>query len=113
MRRSIGGLMDESDPTIDARIREVLARAAAEYGVRFHGLRHRNAGNKLMIEVHLLFPENAPLVRAHEEATLIEKKIHEDFPGHTEIITHLEPIEGHDEIHEKLLKQEKSSTGGK
>ncbi len=106
IRRSIGGLMDESDPAIDAEIKSALARAAAKYNVDFHGLRHRNAGTKLLIEFHLLFHENITIARAHEQATLIEQEIHKAFPHQTEIISHLEPIEGHDEIHERLLKND-------
>jgi cation diffusion facilitator family transporter len=107
MRQSIGGLMDEADLATDAKIRSVLERETSKYNIVFHGLRHRNAGNRLLIEFHLLFPENIPLVLAHEQATLIEKEIHKTFPQQIEIISHLEPLEGHDEFHEKLLKVEK------
>ena len=34
----------------------------------------------------------------------IEKEIHSAFDMPTEVITHLEPIEGHDEIHTSILK---------
>lgn len=105
MRQSIGGLMDESDPKAYAILQEILERETEKYGVKFHHLRHRNAGTKLMIEFHLLFPENVTVARAHEQATLIEKEIHKAFPNHTEVLSHLEPIEGHDEIHAKLLRE--------
>ena len=104
MRRSIGGLMDESDPLIDTTIREILDRETARWSIQYHGLRHRNAGNKLLIEFHLLFPENVLLSLAHERATQIEREIHKALPQMTEVITHLEPMEDHDEVHEKLLK---------
>jgi len=109
IRRSIGGLMDESDPAIDAQIEAVLVRETAKRNVKFHGLRHRNAGTKLLIEFHLLFHENVSLSQAHEEATLIEQEIHKAFAHETEVISHLEPLEGHDEIHERLLKVEPRS----
>lgn len=104
MRHSIGGLMDEADPKIDTTIRNVLQRETEKYGIQFHGLRHRNAGNQLLIEFHLLFHEHVPISLAHEEATRIEQEIHKALPMQTEIISHLEPIEGHDEIHAELLK---------
>ncbi|MBI1804114.1 MAG: cation transporter [Ignavibacteriae bacterium] len=108
IRRSIGGLMDESDPEIDAKIREILARETSKYNVKFHGLRHRNAGTKLLIEFHLLFHENILIAQAHEQATLIEQEIHKAFPLQIEILSHLEPLEGHDEIHQRLLKTDNS-----
>ena len=103
IRRSIGGLMDESDPKVDATLQALLQRETEKYGIAFHHLRHRNAGNKLLVEFHLLFHQNVTIRKAHEQATLIEKEIQKAFENNTEIISHLEPIEGHDEIHEKLL----------
>jgi cation diffusion facilitator family transporter len=105
IRRSVGGLMDESDPGVDAVIRSVLDRETAKYGITYHDLRHRNAGNKLLVEFHLQFREEIPLSAAHEEATHIEREIHHALPNQMEILSHLEPLEGHDEIHEKLLKK--------
>jgi cation diffusion facilitator family transporter len=107
IRQSIGGLMDESDAKDDVSIREVLERESKKYNIVFHGLRHRNAGNKLVIEFHLLFPENLPLVQAHEQATLIEQELHRSFARQTDILSHLEPIEGHDEFHIKHLHVDK------
>ena len=105
MRRSVGGLMDESDPTIDATLRNILHKETDKYHIHFHGLRHRNAGNKLLIEFHLLFHQSTPIAQAHEQATKIEQAICQQLPMQTEVITHLEPIEGHDEVHERLLKK--------
>lgn len=104
MRRSISGLMDESDPSTDMKLRSILDHETKKYSVAYHHLRHRNAGNKLLIEFHLLFHESVTVASAHEQATLIEKEIQKAFPNQTEILSHLEPLEGHDEIHNKLLK---------
>ena len=109
MRRSIAGLMDESDPEIDSEIQTILERETEKYNVRFHGVRHRNAGNKLLIEVHLLFHERVSVAEAHEEATKIEQAVCKAFPMRTEVISHLEPIEGHDEVHERLIKNKGSA----
>ncbi|MGH7495283.1 MAG: cation diffusion facilitator family transporter [bacterium] len=106
IRRAIGGLMDEMDPEIDAKLREILQRETRKYRLQFHSLRHRNSGNKLLVECHMLFPEATSIVQAHELATLIEQEIHHAFPMTIEITTHLEPIESHDEIHEKFLEND-------
>jgi len=104
MRRSIAGLMDESDPVIDKRLNEILERETPKFNLQYHHLRHRHAGNKLLVEFHLLFPDDAPLSRAHEEATLIENEIHKAFPYQVDVISHLEPAGTHDEVHKKVLE---------
>jgi cation diffusion facilitator family transporter len=100
------GLMDRTDSTLDLRIRQLLNEAAKKYQISYHNLRHRNAGNRLMIEVHLLFPKDFSIFMAHELATYIEQEVESGFEKPTELITHLEPIEGHDEIHTRLLGHE-------
>ncbi len=99
MRRSIGGLMDETDPTINKKLMKILQQETEKYNTQFHLLRHRNAGNKLIIEFHLLFHKNIPISKAHEQATKIEGAIIDAFPMQTEVTSHLEPIEGHDDFH--------------
>ena len=108
IRQSIGGLMDESDPCVHAAILSILDRETKKYDIFYHHLRHRNAGNRLLIEFHLLFHETVTVAEAHEQATIIEKEITNAFPNQTEILSHLEPYEGHDEIHTKLLKGERA-----
>jgi cation diffusion facilitator family transporter len=103
MRKSIGGLMDESDPKIDKQLNDILRRESLKYHIEYHHLRHRNAGNKLLIEFHLLFPDDVTVALAHEQATNIENEIHKAFPYQTDVISHLEPREQHDEVHSKLL----------
>jgi cation diffusion facilitator family transporter len=109
IRQSIGGLMDESNPDIDRKLRTILEKETERYGIQFHGLRHRNAGNKILVEVHLLFSQHISLADAHEQATKIEQVITKSFPMQIEFLSHLEPLEGHDEIHEKLLDQGKKN----
>jgi cation diffusion facilitator family transporter len=100
------GLMDRTDEALDQRIRLVLTQAAKKYQISYHNLRHRNAGNRLMIEVHLLFPSEFSIFKAHELATHIEQEVASRFEKPTELVTHLEPLEGHDEIHTRVLGHE-------
>lgn len=97
------GLMDRSDAAFDRRVRESLKLATEKFSVHYHNLRHRNAGNRLLIEVHLLFPSEYSISKAHELATHIEQEVASCFDKPTECVTHLEPIEGHDEVHVRLL----------
>lgn len=97
------GLMDRSDLALNTKILHLLKGVTQEREIHFHNVRHRNAGNRLIIEVHLLFPSGLPISKAHELATQIEQRVEKAFDQPTELITHLEPIEGHDEIHSLLL----------
>jgi divalent metal cation (Fe/Co/Zn/Cd) transporter len=99
IRQSIGGLMDEVDPVTEAQIRRRLVEMTSEAGVDFHGLRHRNAGDTTWVEFHLLFPKGTSLESAHFLATKIEERIQQDSTMRTEVISHLEPLEGHHDIH--------------
>jgi cation diffusion facilitator family transporter len=101
LRQSIGGLMDEVDPTAAAQIRRLLVEMTSEVGVEFHGLRHRNAGDTTWVEFHLLFPKDTSLESAHILATRIEERIQHNSTMRTEVISHLETLEDHREVHRR------------
>jgi cation diffusion facilitator family transporter len=101
IRRSIGGLMDEVDSRIAVQIKQLLDSLTTQSGVGYHGLRHRNAGNTLWVEFHLLFPRGVALDSAHAVATQIEEALMEKLPMRTEVITHLETLEDHERVHSR------------
>jgi len=101
IRQSVGGLMDEVDPITQAQIRQLLVEMTSEVGVQFHSLRHRNAGNTTWVEFHLLFPKNTSLESAHALATKIEERIQQDSTMRAEVISHLETLEDHREVHRR------------
>jgi len=93
--------MDEVDPITQAQTRRLLTEMTSEAGVEFHGLRYRNAGNTHWVEFHLLFPIGTSLVSAHSLATKIEERIQQASTMRTEVITHLETLEDHREVHRR------------
>jgi len=99
IRRSIGGLMDEVDPAIGTRLKELLDTLTTRMGLQYHGLRHRSTGKRLWVEFHLLFPEKTSLASAHALATQIEEEIEREWPGSVEVLTHLETLEDHEVVH--------------
>jgi len=101
IRRSIGGLMDEVDPEVEGQLKALLDAHTSRLRLRYHGLRHRSTGNTIWVEVHLLFPQGTPLEVAHTLATEIEEQIERELPNHTEVITHLETIEDHAQVHHR------------
>jgi cation diffusion facilitator family transporter len=96
---SARGLLDYADPEIGNRITERLDAICSEYGIRYHELRYRSTGSRVLVEVHLLFPYSESLGRAHAIATAIERRLPELAGIPLEVTTHLESLEDHDAIH--------------
>ena len=99
IRRSIGGLMDEVDPAVEAHLKKLLDALTGQHGLQYHGLRHRSTGSTLWVEFHLLFPANTALASAHALATRIEEELEQQWPGRAEVLTHLETLEDHEQVH--------------
>lgn len=99
IRRSIGGLMYYADPQTARGVREKLDAICAELGVGYHGLRFRSTGQRLLIEVHLLFGYQTPVGEAHALATEVEKRLARGLEHPAEVITHLESAEDHTRVH--------------
>lgn len=99
IRRSFGGLMDAADPRLDEEMREILSDETQRRGIHFHELRHRRAGSTTWIELHLLFPDETPLMSAHRQATEIEEALKQRLGAGVRVTTHLEPIEDHENAH--------------
>lgn len=99
MWRATQGLLDFADPGVGKQIRGHLDRICAPLAVEYHGVRFRESGNRLLVEVHLLFPFQLPLGDAHSTATLIEEQLESSLDRPCEIVTHLEAAEDHEGIH--------------
>jgi cation diffusion facilitator family transporter len=97
--RSARGLLDYSDPSVGQGLRQRLDALCHELGMSYHGVRFRSAGYRLMVELHLLFPSNCPVGEAHRLATLLEERLPDALGAPAEVITHLEAIEDHAEVH--------------
>jgi cation diffusion facilitator family transporter len=104
IRQAFGGLMDERDAQIDATIQEALKQTAPGDILEYHALRHRQTGNSIFIDIHILFRKGIPLCDAHEAVTKAEKKIVEALlPQNALVTTHLECFEGHGSHHASLV----------
>jgi cation diffusion facilitator family transporter len=97
--RSARGLLDYSDPGVGRDLREKLDGLCQELGVHYHGVRFRTTGYRLLVELHLLFPSEFSVGEAHRLATLLEERLPETLATPTEVITHLEALEDHAEVH--------------
>jgi cation diffusion facilitator family transporter len=99
IRRSVAGLMDYSDPAIATVLEPRLQQVARELGVTYHHVRFRHTGHRVIVELHLLFPYETPVGEAHRQATAIEERLPAEMPYDTEVVTHLEAEEDHEEVH--------------
>ncbi|MDM5147875.1 cation diffusion facilitator family transporter [Candidatus Persebacteraceae bacterium Df01] len=107
IRRSVGGLMDSADPQVDVTLRQILGTETQKHGISYHFLRHRNAGNRLIIDFHLQFDNTTVIAVAHRQATEIEQEICRAFDMPAEVTSHFEPVDGHDEAHKPPQTQPK------
>jgi cation diffusion facilitator family transporter len=99
MGQSMAGLLDYSDPKVGHKIRGRLDAICEELGLQYHGVRFRTTGHRQIIEVHLLFPDSMGLGEAHRLATQVEERLAVDLEMPAEVITHLESLEDHSEVH--------------
>jgi cation diffusion facilitator family transporter len=97
--RSVAGLMDYSDPKAGRKIRDKLDAICAELAIQYHGVRFRTTGYRQIIEVHLLFPRLTPVSEAHRLATILEERLPAELEMPAEVITHLESLEDHADVH--------------
>ena len=97
--RSAVGLLDYSDPDAGHRIRNRLDAICAELKMQYHGVRFRTTGYRQLIEVHLLFPRLTSVSEAHNLATILEERLPLELGTPAEVITHLEALEDHGEVH--------------
>ncbi len=93
------GLMDYSDPEAGRKIREKLDMICSELAIQYHGVRFRTTGYRQIIEIHLLFPRLTSVSEAHRLATILEERLPAELGMPAEVMTHLESLEDHADIH--------------
>ena len=91
IRESLGGLLDEADPLIESRVRELLDREVASMGLSYHNFRHRHSGRTHWVEFHLVFDDHLSVGEAHDQATRLEAMVADLLSPDGRVISHLEP----------------------
>lgn len=91
IRKSLGGLLDETDPVMEKVICETLDSEVVKYQASYHNFRHRHSGRTHWVEFHLVLPDAHSLIDAHEIATQIEAVVAELLFPDGRVISHLEP----------------------
>lgn len=102
LKYSVDGLMDSRDPDVDTAIRDELSKRLPGSMTDVHNLRHRTTGNTTWIELHAVFKEDVSLLKAHDDATVLEKRLINAVSGDVIVTIHLEPDGHHEEVHNTL-----------
>ena len=95
MRRSALGLLDTAIPAAEVdKINQVLEKYKQQK-IEFHSLMTRQAGQRKFISLHIIMPGTWNIFQGHKIAEKLENDIRMLFPdSRTNVLTHLEPIEG-------------------
>ncbi|HEY1025720.1 MAG TPA: cation diffusion facilitator family transporter [Sphingobacteriaceae bacterium] len=91
VRRSVGGLMDESDIDKIGQVVKILNENRKEAWIDVHNLRAQIYGPELHIDCHLTLPYYFDLNKVHEEVTQVSALINNKSENKTELFIHADP----------------------
>ncbi|PKD42432.1 cation diffusion facilitator family transporter [Rhodohalobacter barkolensis] len=103
IRYSVDGIMDARNPAVHDALETVLNSELPADATGWHHLRHRTSGYTTWVELHVTFKKEISLQKAHDEATVLERKLIDALKSDAIVTIHLEPEAPHDELH-KVLK---------
>ena len=91
LRKSIGGLMDESDIELVEEIVAILQKNRKPDWIDIHNFRVQRYGQQLHIDCHVTMPNYYHLNRVHGEVSAIDKIVNADQGVDTELFVHVDP----------------------
>ncbi|RZL66827.1 MAG: cation transporter [Pedobacter sp.] len=90
-RRSVGGLMDESNIELVKDIVVILQANRQESWIDIHNLRAQQYGSDLHVDCHVTLPYYFDLNTVHQEISNIDKLINVSGSHETELFIHADP----------------------
>ncbi|HZH54811.1 MAG TPA: cation diffusion facilitator family transporter, partial [Sphingobacteriaceae bacterium] len=93
LRRSIAGLMDESDAELVEQIVTILQNNRRPDWIDVHNLRVQRYGQQLHIDCHLTMPNYYQLELVHDKISEIDQIVNEQQGAETELFIHVDPCE--------------------
>ncbi|MDA9554880.1 cation diffusion facilitator family transporter [Pelobium sp.] len=90
-RKSVGGLMDESDQMVVNEIIDYLNVHRKSEWIDIHNLRTQQYGSEIHIDCHVTLPYYFDLNKVHHEVTEIGRVVNENVSGDTEFFIHADP----------------------
>lgn len=102
IKYSVKGIMDTRDPQIHESLLRVLEDNLPGTINSWHHLRHRTSGQTTWVEIHVVFKRDVSLKKAHDDATILERKLIDAISSDAVVTIHLEPEEPHKDMHDVL-----------
>lgn len=90
-RKSVSGLMDETDYDVLKKIIEILKKNRKDEWIDIHNFRVKKYGADLHIDCHLTLPYYLSLQDAHEEVSGFEKILRKNTVNDVELFIHSDP----------------------
>lgn len=91
LRKSIAGIMDETDTVVNDRVFGVIKESRKPEWIDFHEFRVIRYGRRLHVDCHLVLPFYLTIKEEHVEVVQIEKLIADGLKQETEIFIHTDP----------------------
>jgi cation diffusion facilitator family transporter len=91
VRRSVGGLMDESDFKVVKQVITILNENRHNAWIDIHNLRTQSYGHELHIDCHVTLPYYYELNKVHDEISQIDTLINQKGFVRTEFFIHADP----------------------
>ena len=91
VRHAAGGLLDEEDTPLLARLLEVLRGHVGQGVIRVHHLRAIRAGRFHHVDAHLVVPEFWTMDEAHELAEDLARRVIDEVGVEGELVFHTDP----------------------
>ena len=88
IRKSIAGIMDESDQKLLSHMVDLLNRNRGENWIDLHNVRFIKYGSKLHLDGHLTIPWYLNVHEAHQEIDVLAKLIRKEFDESLELFVH-------------------------
>lgn len=91
VRKSVGGLMDESDFKVVKDVLDILNANRHDPWIDIHNLRTQSYGHELHIDCHVTLPYYYELNKVHDEISQIDTLINQKGFVRTEFFIHADP----------------------
>lgn len=91
IRSSSAGLMDEANPELLDEIGAFLQEVREPGWLAPHETRIHRLGEKIHVDMHMVFPRFWTLEKTHDVASHLEHSLAERFQGAADLMLHMEP----------------------
>ncbi|PVH25026.1 cation diffusion facilitator family transporter [Sphingobacterium corticibacter] len=91
LRKSISGLMDESDVAVMQEVVDVLGKTRKEDWIDVHNMRIQRYGRELHVDCHLTIPKYYTLTKVHDVISDFEENLNNGLGMPTELFVHADP----------------------